>query len=179
MKTAHAAQNLSWNHMQRIFRRMHRTMPEQEYRIDIVGGGGCRAGRCCRAGVPRRRKLARKQPRRSRRGRAGQPRRIRPAQGRARPAARPAGPPASRVRKRPQARRARAASPIATMPSATWSKSFCRCWTTSSWRSSPAGTAEQLRSGVELIVKQMEDVLRQLHVTPIPADGRGVRPAPS
>jgi len=33
------------------------------------------------------------------------------------------------------------------------------------------GTAEQLRSGVELIVKQMEDVLRQLHVTPVPAIG--------
>jgi len=34
-----------------------------------------------------------------------------------------------------------------------------------------AGTVEQLRSGVELIVKQMEDVLRQLQVTPIPAEG--------
>jgi molecular chaperone GrpE len=34
-----------------------------------------------------------------------------------------------------------------------------------------AGTVEQLRSGVELIVKQMEDVLRQLHVTAIPAEG--------
>jgi molecular chaperone GrpE len=34
-----------------------------------------------------------------------------------------------------------------------------------------AGTVEQLRSGVELIVKQMEDVLRQLHVTAIPAAG--------
>jgi molecular chaperone GrpE len=33
------------------------------------------------------------------------------------------------------------------------------------------GTADQLRSGVELIVKQMEDVLRQLHVTAIPALG--------
>jgi molecular chaperone GrpE len=33
------------------------------------------------------------------------------------------------------------------------------------------GTADQLRSGVELIVKQMEDVLRQLHVTAIPAVG--------
>jgi molecular chaperone GrpE len=33
------------------------------------------------------------------------------------------------------------------------------------------GTAEQLRSGVELIVKQMEDVLRQLQVTAIPALG--------
>jgi molecular chaperone GrpE len=32
-------------------------------------------------------------------------------------------------------------------------------------------TAEQLRSGVEIIVKQMEDVLRQLHVTAIPAIG--------
>ncbi len=42
-----------------------------------------------------------------------------------------------------------------------------------------AGTAEQLRSGVELIVKQMEDVLRQLQVTAIPAAGRGVRPAPA
>jgi molecular chaperone GrpE len=34
-----------------------------------------------------------------------------------------------------------------------------------------AGTTEQLRSGVELIVKQMEDVLRQLQVTAIPAEG--------
>jgi molecular chaperone GrpE len=34
-----------------------------------------------------------------------------------------------------------------------------------------AATVEQLRSGVELIVKQMEDVLRQLHVTAIPAEG--------
>jgi molecular chaperone GrpE len=33
------------------------------------------------------------------------------------------------------------------------------------------GTTEQLRSGVELIVKQMEDVLRQLNVTAIPAVG--------
>ena len=33
------------------------------------------------------------------------------------------------------------------------------------------GTADQLRSGVELIVKQMEDVLRQLNVTAIPALG--------
>jgi molecular chaperone GrpE len=34
-----------------------------------------------------------------------------------------------------------------------------------------AATVDQLRSGVELIVKQMEDVLRQLHVTAIPAEG--------
>jgi len=33
------------------------------------------------------------------------------------------------------------------------------------------GTAEQLRHGVELIVKQMEEVLRQLQVNPIPAVG--------
>ena len=33
------------------------------------------------------------------------------------------------------------------------------------------GTAEQLRSGVELIVKQMQDVLRQLQVVPVPAVG--------
>jgi molecular chaperone GrpE len=33
------------------------------------------------------------------------------------------------------------------------------------------GSAEQLRSGVELIVKQMEEVLRQLNVTPIAAVG--------
>jgi molecular chaperone GrpE len=32
-------------------------------------------------------------------------------------------------------------------------------------------SAEQLRSGVELIVKQMEDVLRQLHVHAVPALG--------
>jgi molecular chaperone GrpE len=34
-----------------------------------------------------------------------------------------------------------------------------------------SGSAEQLREGVELIVKQMEDVLRQLHVHPVPALG--------
>jgi molecular chaperone GrpE len=34
-----------------------------------------------------------------------------------------------------------------------------------------SATAEQLRSGVELIVKQMEDVLRQLHVKAVPALG--------
>ena len=33
------------------------------------------------------------------------------------------------------------------------------------------GSTEQLRSGVELIVKQMEDVLRQLQVTAVPALG--------
>jgi len=33
------------------------------------------------------------------------------------------------------------------------------------------GTAEQLRHGVELIVKQMEEVLRQLQVNPIPTVG--------
>jgi molecular chaperone GrpE len=33
------------------------------------------------------------------------------------------------------------------------------------------GSAEQLRSGIELIVKKMEDVLRQLHVHAIPAIG--------
>jgi molecular chaperone GrpE len=39
-----------------------------------------------------------------------------------------------------------------------------------------SGSAEQLRSGVELIVKQMEDVLRQLNVTPIPAEGEEFDP---
>jgi len=34
-----------------------------------------------------------------------------------------------------------------------------------------SGTAEQLRSGVELIVKQMHDALRQLHITAVPALG--------
>ncbi|MGD0095139.1 MAG: nucleotide exchange factor GrpE [Terracidiphilus sp.] len=38
------------------------------------------------------------------------------------------------------------------------------------------GTLEQLRSGVELIVKKMEDVLRQLHVHPIPALGEEFDP---
>ena len=33
------------------------------------------------------------------------------------------------------------------------------------------GSAEQLRSGVQLIVKQMEDVLRQMQVTPVPSVG--------
>ncbi len=38
------------------------------------------------------------------------------------------------------------------------------------------GTAEQMRSGVELIVKKMEDVLRQLHVHAIPAMGEEFDP---
>jgi molecular chaperone GrpE len=39
-----------------------------------------------------------------------------------------------------------------------------------------SATAEQLRSGVELIVKQMEDILRQLQVTPVPAVGEAFDP---
>jgi molecular chaperone GrpE len=38
------------------------------------------------------------------------------------------------------------------------------------------GTAEQLRHGVELIVKQMEEVLRQLQVNPIPTVGEAFDP---
>jgi molecular chaperone GrpE len=38
------------------------------------------------------------------------------------------------------------------------------------------GSTEQLRSGVELIVKQMEEVLRQMHVTAIPAVGEAFDP---
>ena len=38
------------------------------------------------------------------------------------------------------------------------------------------GSADQLRSGVELIVKQMEDVLRQLQVLPVPAIGEEFDP---
>jgi molecular chaperone GrpE len=38
------------------------------------------------------------------------------------------------------------------------------------------GSAEQLRSGVELIVKQMEEVLRQMNVTPVPAVGEDFNP---
>ena len=38
------------------------------------------------------------------------------------------------------------------------------------------GSADQLRSGVELIVKQMEDVLRQLQVSPVPAVGEEFDP---
>jgi len=38
------------------------------------------------------------------------------------------------------------------------------------------GSAEQLRSGVELIVKQMEEVLRQLQVTPVPTVGEEFDP---
>jgi molecular chaperone GrpE len=39
-----------------------------------------------------------------------------------------------------------------------------------------AGSVEQLRSGVELIIKQLEDVLRQLQVTAIPALGEEFDP---
>lgn len=38
------------------------------------------------------------------------------------------------------------------------------------------GSTEQLRSGVELIVKQMEEVLRQLQVNPVPAVGEEFDP---
>ena len=38
------------------------------------------------------------------------------------------------------------------------------------------GTAEQLRHGVELIVKQMDEVLRQLQVNPIPTVGEAFDP---
>ena len=38
------------------------------------------------------------------------------------------------------------------------------------------GSLEQMRSGVELIVKQMEDVLRQMNVTPVPAVGEEFNP---
>jgi molecular chaperone GrpE len=39
-----------------------------------------------------------------------------------------------------------------------------------------SATAEQLRSGVELIVKQMDDILRQLQVSPVPALGEAFDP---
>lgn len=38
------------------------------------------------------------------------------------------------------------------------------------------GTAHQLRHGVELIVKQMEEILRQLHVNPVPTVGEAFDP---
>jgi molecular chaperone GrpE len=38
------------------------------------------------------------------------------------------------------------------------------------------GTAHQLRSGVSLIVKQMEEILRQMQVTPVPAVGEAFDP---
>ncbi len=38
------------------------------------------------------------------------------------------------------------------------------------------GSAEQLRSGVELIVKQMEEILRQLHVLPVASVGEAFDP---
>lgn len=38
------------------------------------------------------------------------------------------------------------------------------------------GSADQLRSGVELIVKQMDEVLKQMQVTPVPAVGEAFDP---
>jgi molecular chaperone GrpE len=38
------------------------------------------------------------------------------------------------------------------------------------------GTAEQLRQGVELIVKQMEEILRQMQVNPVPTVGEPFDP---
>jgi molecular chaperone GrpE len=39
-----------------------------------------------------------------------------------------------------------------------------------------SGSAHQLRHGVELIVKQMEEILRQLHVKPVAAVGEAFNP---
>jgi molecular chaperone GrpE len=39
-----------------------------------------------------------------------------------------------------------------------------------------AGTTEQLRSGIELIVKQMDEVLRQMQVLPVAAVGEAFDP---
>jgi molecular chaperone GrpE len=39
-----------------------------------------------------------------------------------------------------------------------------------------SGSAQQLRHGVELIVKQMEEILRKLHVKPVPAVGEAFDP---
>jgi molecular chaperone GrpE len=39
-----------------------------------------------------------------------------------------------------------------------------------------SGSGEQLRAGVELILKQMEEILRQLHVSPVPAVGEQFDP---
>jgi molecular chaperone GrpE len=39
-----------------------------------------------------------------------------------------------------------------------------------------SGSAQQLRHGVELIVKQMDEILRKLHVKPIPAVGEAFDP---
>jgi len=38
------------------------------------------------------------------------------------------------------------------------------------------GSADQLRSGVELIVKQMEEILRQMQVNPVPTVGEAFDP---
>ncbi len=38
------------------------------------------------------------------------------------------------------------------------------------------GSTEQLRSGVELIVKQMEEILRSLQVSPVPSVGEEFDP---
>ncbi len=72
----------------------------------------------------------------------------------------------------PSARRRNTAT---TRPGTSWS-SFCRWWITLSWRLKSTGSAEQLRHGVELIVKQMEEVLRQLQVSPIATVGEEFDP---
>jgi molecular chaperone GrpE len=38
------------------------------------------------------------------------------------------------------------------------------------------GTAQQMRAGVELIVKQMEEVLRQMQISPVPTVGEAFDP---
>jgi molecular chaperone GrpE len=156
--------------MRKIFRRMHRDMPEQDTELNLVGEAWwpikprpkCRNAQECEVAARARRK-----PRRLPRG-------IRPAEGRARPVARPAGPlqaefenarkRAERERLEPRLchrQRGRAVSAGAGHFELALKST---------------GTAEQLRSGVELIVKQMEDVLRQLQVTAIPAVGEEFDP---
>ena len=62
------------------------------------------------------------------------------------------------------------------MRPAAWWSSFCRCWTTFELALKSTGTAEQLRSGVSLIVKQMEEILQQMQVTAIPTVGEAFDP---
>ena len=60
---------------------------------------------------------------------------------------------------------------FATSRSATRSSNFFPCSITSGWPWDPRLPLEQLRTGVDLIVKQMEEVLRSLNVQPVETAG--------
>ena len=62
------------------------------------------------------------------------------------------------------------------MRPATWSNSFCLWLDNFELALKSTGSAEQLRSGVELIVKQMEEILNKMQVPPVATVGQEFDP---